>query len=185
MKQVLQKIEWKTRKWKLDIEVFNIYFPSEFRCWGLKLFKIRYRDKDFSLLTLLWRFPNVTEGIKVRFFWDLFFMHNYLDEPKFWNPNIQIIKQVLHKIEWKTRKWKLHIDVFNIYFPAESRWWGLELFKIRYRHEYFSLLTLLWRFPNGEERIQVEFSWDLFFMYNYLTERAIAKAEAKFWNPKK
>ena len=95
------------------------------------------------------------------------------------------MKQVLQKTERKTRHWNFEFALFNIYFPAESRVWGFELFKIRCHLKDFSLLKMLWRFPNGAERIQVQFFWDLFFMYNYLEERATEKAEAKLWSNKK
>ncbi|EAR13748.1 hypothetical protein PI23P_04602 [Polaribacter irgensii 23-P] len=95
------------------------------------------------------------------------------------------MKQFLKKIEWKTRHWNFEFALFNIYFPTEFRVWGFELFKIRCHLKDFSLLKLQWRLPNGAERTQVQFFWDLFFTQNYLEKRAIEKAEAKLWSNKK
>ncbi len=95
------------------------------------------------------------------------------------------MKQILQKIEWKTRRWSFEVNLFNICLPAANHIWGFELIKIKYHNNYFSLLSLQWRFPNGAERVQVQFFWDLFFMYHYLTDRAIERDEAKLWSRKK
>ena len=94
------------------------------------------------------------------------------------------MKRIFQKIEWKTRRWEFELDILNIYFPSEMRLWGIELIKINYHNREFSLLKLQWMFPNVAERTEFLFFWDLLFLYDYLNNRAIEKAENEIWKSK-
>lgn len=72
---LLQKIAWKTRRWNLKINLFDIYLHDGDGCWGFTLFEV---VKDFiphALLSLEFRLPN---GGNVKRFtidnWDFLFI---------------------------------------------------------------------------------------------------------------
>jgi len=90
--KLLQKIEWKTRKWHLEFNLLNISFPNEFRLWGFDLIHLKYRNNNYSFLSMHCYLPNVsgTNKIKLHQF-DFLFLRNYLyniydnlNDVKFW-----------------------------------------------------------------------------------------------------
>jgi hypothetical protein len=78
------------------------------------------------------------------------------------------MKKVLTKITWKMRKHHIRINLFDLYVNDTWDGWGLDVLRIQYGLESYSLLQLLFLLPNGAERRVVVFSGDFLFLRTYL-----------------
>ena len=107
---LLQKIAWKTRRWNLKINLFDIFLHDGDGCWGFVLFEIVHDFETRSLLAFEFRLPN---GGNVKEFtidnWDFLFVRSYmykqwakLDDRKMWSGTLarwdEIKLKVLEKI---------------------------------------------------------------------------------------
>ncbi len=108
--KILQKIAWKTRKWNLKINLFDLFLHDGDGCWGFVLFEIVHNFETKSLLAFEFRLPN---GGNVKEFtidnWDFLFVRRYmykqwaeLDDRKMWSGPLskwdEIKLKVLEKI---------------------------------------------------------------------------------------
>ena len=91
--KILQKIAWKTRKWNLKINLFDLFLHDGDGCWGFTLFEIVHNFETRSLLAFEFRLPN---GGNVKEFtidnWDFLFIRSLmykhweeLDDRKMWS----------------------------------------------------------------------------------------------------
>lgn len=91
--KILQKIAWKTRKWNLKINLFDLFLHDGDGCWGFTLLEIVHNFETRSLLAFEFRLPN---GGNVKKFsidnWDFLFLRGYmykqwekLDDRKMWS----------------------------------------------------------------------------------------------------
>ncbi len=91
--KILQKIEWKTRRWNLKINLLDIFLHDGDRCWGFTLLEVVHDFKTRSLLAFEFRLPN---GAEVKSFsidnWDFLFLRSFmykhweeLDDRKMWS----------------------------------------------------------------------------------------------------
>jgi len=76
-----------------------------------------------------------------------------------------MIKRILQKIEWKTRRWNLKINLLDIYLHDGDACWGFTLLEVSNNYVPYSLLSFEVRLPNGADRkiLQVT-NWDFFFL---------------------
>ena len=91
--KILQKIEWKTHRWNLKINFFDLFLHDGDRCWGFTLFEVVHNFETKSLLAFEFRLPN---GAEVKHFtianWDILFIRGFLynhweklDDRKMWS----------------------------------------------------------------------------------------------------
>ena len=77
MKNILQKIAWKTRRWNLKISFFDLFLHDGDGCWGFTLFEVVNNYQTYALLAFECRLPN---GADIRSFtidsWDILFISN-------------------------------------------------------------------------------------------------------------
>jgi len=72
---------------------------------------------------------------------------------------------LLQKIAWKTRRWNLEFNLLDIYLHHGDGCWGFSLCEVIKDHRPYSLLAIEFRFPNGAERTQVQWTnWDLLYL---------------------
>lgn len=93
--RILEKISWKTHKWNLSFDLFQMDLHDSMESWGFKLLNFNVHHRDYSLLAFFFRLPNKT---KVKVFtidhWDflylyrpLFKIYEKLDDRHLWNRN--------------------------------------------------------------------------------------------------
>jgi len=72
---LLQKIAWRTRRWNLKINLFDLFLHDGDGCWGFTFFEIVKDFRPYSLLSIEFRLPN---GGNVKEFtidnWDFLFI---------------------------------------------------------------------------------------------------------------
>jgi hypothetical protein len=103
---LLQKIDWKTRRWNFKINFLDIYLHDGDSCWGFTLFEIVKDYDPYSLLSFEFRLPN---GADRKVFqitnWDLFFLSTFiynkfddLNENILWGYKPNLFEKMLIKI---------------------------------------------------------------------------------------
>jgi len=72
---------------------------------------------------------------------------------------------VLEKINWNTRKWNITFRLLDVYLHDDTECWGFSLCEFNTDYETYSLLSIMFRLPNGAERTMVHFlNWDIFYL---------------------
>jgi len=90
--KLLQKIAWRTRRWNLKINFFDLFLHDGDGCWGFTLLEVVNNFETRSLLAIEFRLPN---GANVKQFtidnWDILFIrkslynhYSELDERQMW-----------------------------------------------------------------------------------------------------
>ena len=76
-----------------------------------------------------------------------------------------MIIKILRKIEWRTRRLNLKINLLDIYLHDRYACWGFTLLQVTNNYISYSLLSFEFRLPNGTDRkiFQVT-NWDLLFL---------------------
>jgi hypothetical protein len=105
--KLLQKIEWKTRKWHLEFNLLNISFPNDYRLWGFDLIQLKYLNKNYSFLSIHFYLPNVSGRNKIQLHqFDFLFLRNSLGniyddlmDDKFWAGSKGL--KGIHKFKYK------------------------------------------------------------------------------------
>lgn len=59
--------------------------------------------------------------------------------------------KLLNKIAWKTRRWNFKIQFLNIYLHDGDGTWGFDILTILKDYHSYSLLSILFRLPNGAD----------------------------------
>ena len=55
---LLQKINWKTRRWNLRFNLLNLYLHDGDQCWGFSFCEVIKDYRTYSLLSFEFRLPN-------------------------------------------------------------------------------------------------------------------------------
>lgn len=92
------------------------------------------------------------------------------------------MKKILQKIAWKTRKWNFKIQLLNIYIHDGDSDWGFDLLTITKNYSPHSLLSFVFRLPNGADvkRFTID-EFDLFFLRVPLWKVYDKLSESKLW----
>ena len=92
------------------------------------------------------------------------------------------MKKLLQNIAWKTRKWNLKIQLLNIYLHDGDDSLGFKLFTITNNYYPHSLLSFIFRLPNGAEvkNFTVD-EFDLLFLKKPLWNIYDDLSETKLW----
>jgi hypothetical protein len=109
--KILQTIDWKMRKFNLNIKLLNIYINGPYEQWGVEILKITKGLHSYYLFKFLCFLPNYTNRFRFRWEGDLFFLRNtlakQLDElhdHKVWSPRTF---NKFHKIKYNVLKFIL------------------------------------------------------------------------------
>lgn len=79
MKNILEKISWKTRRLNLKFSFLNIYLRDKNESCGFNFFMIQYNFKTYSALAFMFRLPNKTTVNRlVVDNWDFLFIERFL-----------------------------------------------------------------------------------------------------------
>ena len=96
LNKLLQKIEWKVRKWNIKFSLLDIFLHDSNNVFGFSLFEIVYNYRTCSLLTLEFRLPNGADRKIVQLtHWDFLFLSRYcyvvwerLDDRNMWTGSL-------------------------------------------------------------------------------------------------
>ena len=75
---MLTKLNFKLRKFHMDVELFSLYLNSNYEGWGFNLIKITKNLKSYSLFKLTILLPNGAERRVLHWDMDLFFLRTPL-----------------------------------------------------------------------------------------------------------
>jgi len=106
MRKLLQKIDWKTRKWNITIKFLEITLHDGNACWGFEFLQINRNYTPYALLAFEFRLPN---GAERKVFsitnWDFLYLSTYIsnwvsdnDESILWGNKPTGYKKVLYNI---------------------------------------------------------------------------------------
>lgn len=89
---------------------------------------------------------------------------------------------LLQKIAWKTRKWNLRVNLFDILLHDNQRSWGISILNINYNFRSYSLFSVSFRLPNGADvkKLSID-EFDLLFLHNYLWKTYDNLSDSKLW----
>jgi hypothetical protein len=92
---------------------------------------------------------------------------------------------ILQKIEWKTRRWNLKVNLLDIFIHDGDGCWGFTLFEVVKDFRAYSLLSFEFRLPNGADRkvFQVT-NWDFLFLSMFIYNKLIKLNEDILWGKK-
>lgn len=96
LSRLLQKIQWKVRKWNIKFSLLDIFLHDGNSVFGFSLFEIIYNYTSYSLLTLEFRLPNGADRKVAQLtHWDFLFLSKYcftvwerLDDRKMWQGDL-------------------------------------------------------------------------------------------------
>jgi hypothetical protein len=102
MKNLFEKISWKTRSLSLKFRLLDISLRDETDAWGFEFFTIQYKLKAYSALAILIRLPNKTTVKELTVDdWDFLFMERFLyktwddlEERKLWGSDLSKIEKI-------------------------------------------------------------------------------------------
>lgn len=80
------------------------------------------------------------------------------------------------------RKHHIRINLFDLYVNDTWDGWGLDVLRIQYGLNSYSLLQLLFLLPNGAERSVVVFSGDFLFLRTYLIKLHSNLLDMELWS---
>jgi hypothetical protein len=90
---MLKKINFKLRKFHMDVELFNLYLNSNYEGWGFNLIRVTKNLKSYSLFKITVLLPNGAERRVLHWDMDLFFLRTpllhkltELEDNDLWNP---------------------------------------------------------------------------------------------------
>ena len=103
---LLEKISWKTRRWNLKVNLFDLYLHDGDGCWGFSLFRVSHNFNTYCLLEFVFRLPN---GADRKVFqltdWDFLFLvgplYNWyldVDEDIMWGREIKGLEKIGYKV---------------------------------------------------------------------------------------
>jgi len=93
-----------------------------------------------------------------------------------------MMKKLLERISWRTRKLNLEFNLLCISLHDGSGCWGFTLFTINKGYTEYSLLAFEFRLPNGAERTVFQIiSWDVLFLHNYMWKQYDNLSYSKLW----
>jgi hypothetical protein len=79
MKKILEKIEWKTRKWNARFNLLELFLHDGDEVWGITFFTFIVNYSPYSLFSFEFRLPNKTniKNFNVTS-WDILFLKQFL-----------------------------------------------------------------------------------------------------------
>jgi len=90
---MLTKLNFKLRKFHMDVELFNLYLNSNYDGWGFNLIKITKNLKSYSFLKLTVLLPNGADRRILHWDADVLFLRTpllhkltKLEDNDLWNP---------------------------------------------------------------------------------------------------
>ena len=94
IQKLLERISWKTRRWKIRVNLLDIYLHDHHGTWGFGILNASIGLYEYSLLAFECRLPNKTSVRKFSIdHWDILFlrrplwkMYDDLSESQLWNP---------------------------------------------------------------------------------------------------
>lgn len=106
MRNILQKIEWKARKWNLKFNLLSIYIHDGDGCWGITIGEVIKDFRPYSLFSFEFRLPNGAERTQLQITnWDLFYistpMYDWLskiEEDILWGYEPSRIAKIKHNL---------------------------------------------------------------------------------------
>ena len=103
---LLEKISWKTRRWNLKVNLFDLYLHDGDGCWGFSLFRVSHNFNTYCLFEFVFRLPN---GADRKVFqvtdWDFLFLvgplYNWyldVDEDIMWGRKLNGLEKISYKV---------------------------------------------------------------------------------------
>ena len=93
-----------------------------------------------------------------------------------------MLKKILQKISWKSRKIILSIDILTLLLHTNYQEWGIDLFRVNYGFKSYSLFKFTFILPNGADRRRVTFELDLFFLRQLLFDHYVYLSDRELWS---
>ena len=92
---------------------------------------------------------------------------------------------LLQKINWKTRRWNIKINLLDIFIHDGDGCWGFTLLEVVKDYNSYALLAFEFRLPNGAERTKIQITnWDFFYSSTPLYDWANDTKENMLWGYK-
>ena len=109
---ILQKIEWKARKWNLKFNLLSIDLHDGDGCWGITIGEVIKDYRPYSLFSFEFRLPNGAERTQLQITnWDLFYIStpiydwvSKIEEDILWGYEPSMAKGFLYRIANKLYK---------------------------------------------------------------------------------
>jgi len=103
---LLQKIEWKTRKWNITFKLLDIQLRDGGGYWGFTFCELTNNYIQYSLASIEFVLPNGAERKRMSIIdWDLLFLRtpirnwvNHIDESILWGHKPSSIERILYAI---------------------------------------------------------------------------------------
>jgi hypothetical protein len=90
---MLKKINFKLRKFHMDVELFNLYLNNNYEGWGFDILKITKNLRSYSLFKISVLLPNGAERRTLHWDADILFLRTPsvstlvdLEDKKLWTP---------------------------------------------------------------------------------------------------
>ena len=93
-----------------------------------------------------------------------------------------IMRQLLERISWITRRWNYSFSLLDLYLNDHHDSWGFGFFSFSSFRTY-SFLRLTFRLPNmtNVRRFSID-EWDILFLHNFLWKAYDSLSDRQMWS---